>query len=264
MSGTPSALVVDNLSFAYGSKEVLRGIHIAPQPGQLVALLGANGAGKSTLFRCLAGLIRGQGRVTLGGQELASLPAAERLRRVCYIPQVYHTQARLTVYETVLMAQEQSGQRFSSRQAAYAQVERVLQLTELEDLAGAYLGELSGGQQQRAAAAQALSQNPEVLLMDEPTSALDLRYQLQTLELIRTFTQERGVTTLVALHDLNLAVRYADLLLLLRGGQIVMQGPPSELVQHPELGATYGVQLELARTASGIPLVAAHLPARGP
>lgn len=254
-----TALWVKNLSFSYGKGAVLSGVHLRLEAGQLTALLGANGAGKSTLFRCLAGLARGSGQIELGGQDVARLSNSERLRRICYIPQVYHSQARLTVYETLLLAQEQSGQRFSSRQAAYAQVERTLQLTQLSDLAGRYLGELSGGQQQRVSAAQALSQNPEVLLMDEPTSALDLQYQLRTLTLIRDFTRERQLVTLLAVHDLNLAVRYADSLALLRDGQIVAQGPPSELIAERALGETYGVDLELSHTPKGIPLVAAHL-----
>lgn len=253
-------LSIRDLHFAYGSKEVLGGIDFTPKPGQITALMGVNGAGKSTLFKCLAAVhAPKRGEILLGGVPLPKVPVKNRLRRICYIPQNSFVGARLTVFETILLAQENGAMSFATRAEMLQNVERILEVTGLSELSGAYLSELSGGQQQRIGTAQALVQRPEVLLMDEPTSALDLHYQLSTLEIIQDFTRTEGVITIIALHDINLATRYADWMVLLHGGRMQSEGTPAEMVASGKLEESYRVTLEEARTPRGVPLVAAHL-----
>ena len=127
----------------------------------------------------------------------------------------------------------------------------------IEHLAESYVGDLSGGQQQMVSIAQALVRDPEIFLLDEPTSALDLRNQLEIMSVIRAATIERGITTIVALHDLNLAARFADRFILLREGQVVETGTPADILRSETVEATYGVTFELFDSADGSLVVSA-------
>lgn len=253
-------LSIRELHFSYGKKDVLKGIDFEPKGGQITALMGVNGAGKSTLFKCLAAVHAPKGgEILLGGVPLAKVPVKSRLKSICYIPQNSFVGARLTVFETILLAQENGAMSFATRAEAMQNVENILDITGLTELSGMYLNELSGGQQQRIGTAQALVQRPDVLLMDEPTSALDLHYQLKTLEIIQEFTRSQDIITIIALHDINLATRYADWMVLLHNGSMQSQGTPAEMVASGRLEESYRVNLEQACTPRGVPLVAAHL-----
>lgn len=238
-------LEAQKLNFAYGPHPILRDVSIAPlRPGQLTALIGPNASGKSTLFRAIAGLVKAQGSVTLHGTDLATLSAKERLSRVCFMPQFFAANAALTVFDVVMMAQKNlSGWRVNA--ADMQAVGQALHSAQIGHLAEAYISELSGGQSQMVSVAQALIRKSDVYLFDEPTSALDLNHQLRVLIQIRDAIAERNAIGIVALHDLNLAARFADHLILLRQGQILAEGPPDQILHRPEIGATYGVEIHI-------------------
>ncbi|NBC48984.1 MAG: ATP-binding cassette domain-containing protein [Gammaproteobacteria bacterium] len=254
------SLHVRGLDFAYPAKPVLQGIDTgALAAGQLTALLGPNAAGKSTLFRCIAGLLPPQaGEIQLGEARLHDLPRAERIRRVCYMPQTFSSSAALTVFEVVLLARKHL-QDWQVRDDDVAIVERLLQRCGLVHLAERYIGELSGGQQQMVSICQAMLRPADVFLLDEPTSALDLRHQLEMMQTLRDLTSERQVVTIAAMHDLNLAARFANHLLLMRAGRILAAGPKEEILSSPVLAETYGVKIELGRTSDGGMMVGARL-----
>lgn len=255
------SLEIRGIDFSYGRLKVLDGVCIEPLPaGSVSALIGPNASGKSTLFRCVAGLLNHQaGQIRLGGDDLAGVPRPIRVRRVCYVPQQVASHAILTVFDVVLLARKHGGG-WTTTAGDIEAVEDVLLGLGIGDLSEREIGRLSGGQQQLVAIAGALVRQPELLLLDEPTSALDLRRQLEVMTVVAGIAAERGITTLVAMHDLNLAARFADRLVLLNHGRIVADGPPREVLDSAHLGATYGVEVDVIPTPRGSFMVDPHLP----
>jgi iron complex transport system ATP-binding protein len=249
-------LSVEGLSFAYGRKQVLRGLDLPSiDSGQLTAVLGPNAVGKSTFFRCLAGLQRPSGRVLVTGDHARDsrvVQSADLRQLVTYLPQDHSSSAVLTVFEAVLVAR----QRRASWAVADADLQRVsLALAELgiEDLALRHLNELSGGQRQLVSMAQVLVRDAPILLLDEPTSNLDLQRQLEVLQLLRRLAVERGRTVVVALHDLNLAARFADRIVVLHDGAIQATGSPSAVLTVDLLQSVYGVVARVWSDEDGVP-----------
>ncbi|MBG6146898.1 iron complex transport system ATP-binding protein [Labrenzia sp. EL_208] len=243
-----SALSAENISFSYGSRQIFDAIAFEPiVPGQLTALIGPNAAGKSTLFRLIAGLLPLQsGKVHLGNIDLDSLSTRARLKRVCFMPQFFTANAALTVFDVVMMAHKQlKGWRVSD--ADMIAVGTALHEAGIGHLAEAYVSELSGGQSQLVSVTQALIRNSDVYLFDEPTSALDLRHQLDVLGQIKSAVVRRGAVGVVALHDLNLAARFADNLILLGEGRILAQGSPRQVLRANAIAKTYGVAIETSQ-----------------
>ncbi|MEM6890090.1 MAG: ABC transporter ATP-binding protein [Pseudomonadota bacterium] len=238
-------LEVRGLNFAYGSRSILKGAGFAPlRSGQLTALIGPNASGKSTLFRAIAGLLKAEGKVALGNTDLATLSPKARLSRICFMPQFFAANAALTVFDVVMMARKNlSGWRVTSEDTLA--VAQALHDAEIGHLAEAYVSELSGGQAQMVSVAQALIRMSEVYLFDEPTSALDLNHQLRVLSRIRGAIAERNAVGIVALHDLNLAARFADHLILLRRGEVLAEGAPHDILHRPAIAETYGVDIHI-------------------
>ncbi|MCX6023423.1 MAG: ABC transporter ATP-binding protein [Chloroflexi bacterium] len=247
-------LVVENLRFRYGSKLVLNGVFMeGAEPGKVTATIGPNAAGKSTLLKCISGLLKAEGRVLLDGKD-AKEYGRQLIRYVTYLPQENPVNAVLTVFEAVLLARQHAG----SWRVSGTDLDDVLQVLrdlEIEDLAERFLNELSGGQKQMVSIAQALVRNPAVLLMDEPTSSLDLQRQLEVLELMKRVTAERKMTTLIALHDLNMAARYADHFVVMHAGTVHSTGAGSAVLTPEMLEEVYGVHAAVTHDDDGVPLV---------
>ncbi|MEO0976015.1 MAG: ABC transporter ATP-binding protein [Pseudomonadota bacterium] len=243
-----NALTAENLTFSYGSRRIFDRVGFDPiAPGQLTALIGPNAAGKSTLFRLIAGLLKSEtGKVHLGGTDLDTLTTRTRLERVCFMPQFFTANAALTVFDVVMMAHKQlKGWRVN--EADMIAVGTALQEAGIGHLSEAYVSELSGGQSQMVSVTQALIRKSDVYLFDEPTSALDLRHQLDVLGQIKAAVADRGAIGVVALHDLNLAARFADNLILLGEGRILAQGAPAEVLRADAISNTYGVAIETSK-----------------
>ena len=239
-------LTATALDFAYDKRPILQGAAFDPlQPGELTALIGPNASGKSTLFRVIAGLLTpSAGTVTLGETDLATLPVRTRLKRVCFMPQFFVANAALTVFDVVMMARKNlSGWRVTTEDMDA--VGEALHGAGIGHLSEAYISDLSGGQAQMVSVAQALIRQANVYMFDEPTSALALHHQLDVLSRIRATIASRGAIGIVALHDLNLAARFADHLILLRQGTVLAQGAPAQVLHQPEIGATYGVDIHI-------------------
>lgn len=207
------------------------------QGGEVVAVIGPNGAGKSTLFRRIAGLLGGPGEVVVNGS--AERPA----RPPCYLPQDNAVSAVLTVYESVVLARKQDRRGgWAVDDADLEVVDAALDDLGLGDLAFRNLAELSGGQRQLVSIAQTLVREPQILLMDEPTSALDLHRQVEVLALVRRLAQKRTICVLLAVHDLNQALRIADRVMVLAGGRLVAVGAPRAVITPGLLEEVYGVR----------------------
>lgn len=232
-------LRLEGLGARYGHREIISNISTADFfGGQVVAVIGPNAAGKSTLFKRIAGLIGGPGKVVLEGSKKGE-------QGICYMPQSSNANARLTVYESILLASKQSTPGWAVRDAELSRVDHILHSLGITELAFSNLGELSGGQQQLVSIAQTLVREPEVLLMDEPTSALDMRRQVQVLDFMRTVAKKQQVIVFIAIHDLNQAMRFADQVLVIANGTAQGSGPCEDVITEDMLREVYRVRARI-------------------
>ncbi|PIJ50583.1 iron ABC transporter ATP-binding protein [Erwinia sp. OLTSP20] len=246
-------LTLCDFTSGYRNRPVIEPLNIcALPPGKITILLGPNGCGKSTLLRALAGLHPAQGALWLNGEELLTQPLSRRARRVVCLPQSLPAGVHLQVLESVLVARVASGGRRSA--AAETEVMDLLQQLGIAHLALCYLDQLSGGQKQLVGLAQSLIRQPELLLLDEPLSALDLNYQFHVMTLIARETRRRNMVTLMVVHDINLALRHGDYVLMLQNGRLVTQGPPEQVITSPYLAQVYGVQGRIEHCSQGLPV----------
>lgn len=245
------------LTSGYGGRTVIDGLDLQPVPaGSLVAVVGPNAVGKSTLLKAIAGLRPSRGQILLGERDLAALTPRERLREAGYLPQALPQASSLVVYEALLSALRAGRPELSGTHAEQA-IESVLQSLGLHELALRQLNELSGGQRQMVGLAQVIVREPRLLLLDEPTSALDLRWQLSVIEAVRALVARRGSIVLVAIHDLNLALRFCDRIVVLGREGLLAQGAPAEVVDAALLRRAYGVEARVEHCSFGQPLVLA-------
>lgn len=239
------SLRVENLSFAYGRRRILEDISFEVAGGAFCALLGPNGSGKSTLVKAIAGVHKAAGgRVEVEGTDTSTLRRRELATVVGYVPQAADAPFDLTVREAVMLGRTPHFG-LAPTAADRAKVADSIARMGLVDLAHRNMSELSGGQAQRALIARALAQDTRVLLLDEPTSALDLRYQIETLQLVRQITREEGISALIAIHDLNHAARYCDQVIVLHGGHLTADGAPADALRAETLRTVYEVDVEV-------------------
>ncbi|GGS29662.1 ABC transporter ATP-binding protein [Actinokineospora fastidiosa] len=236
-------LAADRVTRAAGGHLLLDGVTVACAPGTTLGLLGPNGAGKSTLLRLLAGLLAPDtGVVTLDGDPLPGLPRRAIARRVAVVEQQADTQVDLTVLDVVRLGRTPHRGTWSAEsEEDRTAVREALAATGLTDRADQSWHTLSGGERQRVHLARALAQRPRELLLDEPTNHLDIAHQLDLLALVAALP----ITTVVALHDLNLAAMFCDHLVVLRGGRVVISGPPADVLTEPLIADVYGVRAHI-------------------
>ncbi|MCB9949118.1 MAG: ABC transporter ATP-binding protein [Rhodospirillaceae bacterium] len=242
------SLAASGIGVSYGAVTVLSDVGFEARPGTITGLIGPNGTGKSTLLKTVAGLVPGQGTVSLHGQP--PLPPRGRRAAIAYMPQDSGPASSLTVMEVVLLGRLAS---LALTVPADLRDRAAQTLARFGLLAfqGRTLGELSGGQRQLVYLAQSIFRAPAVLLLDEPTAALDLRHQLMVLDAVADHCRTQDVIVMAAMHDLSLAARYCGHLLCLSQGTIRAAGPPGDVLTPDRLRAVYGVRAEIARTPSG-------------
>ena len=236
------SLVLDGFSVAIGRRTVVQGVDATVADGTVTALLGRNGAGKTTLVRGLAGLLPSAGRAVLDGTDVSALPPGPRSRVVGYVAQdLAGVATRLTVLELLLLAQNSDRLSWRATPDSLGRAAEVLALLRLDAFAERLSAELSGGQRQMVHLALALVRRPRLLLLDEPTSALDLANQLHMLGVVRAYTEREGIATVMILHDLGLAARFADGVVMLDAGRVVEAGPAGVVMTEDTIGRVYGV-----------------------
>ncbi|WP_031470705.1 ABC transporter ATP-binding protein [Sciscionella sediminilitoris] len=245
-------LELRGLAAGYGGDDKVAGVDLTVPPGSWLAIVGPNGAGKSTLLKATAGLIPHRGEVSLDGTTLAGLGRRKRARAHAYAPQTPQLPAGLTVTDYALLGRTPYLGPFARESAADLRiVADVLLRLDLSELADRALHTLSGGERQRAVLARALAQQAEVLLLDEPTTGLDIGHAQSLLDLVDRLRTDDGSTVVTTLHDLTLAMLYADTVLLLDSGRAVASGPPAEVLTPEVLWQHYGARVEALRTADG-------------
>jgi iron complex transport system ATP-binding protein len=233
-------LEITHLTFGYSSKPVLENINMQAIPGEITAIIGPNAAGKTTLLKCIAGILKPEGSILLDGKEIGKFKKEEITRYVSYLPQENPARAILTVFEAVLLGRMHSLSWRVSDNDLRSTLE-VLEHMGISELASRFLNELSAGQRQMVSIAQSLVRQPKILLLDEPTNNLDLQHQLEFLDLIRNLTSDMRITILIALHDLNLAARYADEVIVLNSGKIYASGKPESVLTEEMIRSVYRV-----------------------
>lgn len=248
-------LEVKNISFGYGNRDVLNEVTLKVRGGEVLSIIGPNGAGKSTLLRCISRILKPRlGTVYLDGNELSLLAEQERARRFGYVPQSESESFPITVFETILMGRRPH-LTWRVSQNDLSVVEEVISQLGLETHAERYLYELSGGERQKVLLARALTQQPEVLLLDEPTSNLDVRHQLEVLELVQSIAKDQGKCILMVMHDLNMAARFSDLVLMLKAGLVFAAGTPQAVLTPENIREVYEVESIMVNTDIGIQII---------
>ena len=237
-------LLVRDVSFSYGKLAVLDSVSFEARAGEVTAVLGANATGKSTLLKCVSGRLRARGSIALNGTEIAHMSAHDRAHAIGAMVQDAGEAARLTVLETVLLGRLHA-LTLKIDPAEIKRARAVLNRLRIEHLASRFLNELSGGQRRLVMLAQALAGDPKLLLLDEPTANLDLPNELEALRIVREMTAEKKLITLVTLHDLNMASRFADAVVLMRSGRVIRFGTPAEALAPEAIEAAYGVKTRL-------------------
>lgn len=240
---------IQGVGFSYDSTPALADVSLSVEAGEMVAVVGPNGSGKSTLLRCINRIhAADEGTILVDGEEVADLDRTEIARRFGYVPQEQGGGFPTTVFDTVLMGRKPHID-WQPRDEDVEIVSRIIDRLDLDHLAMRDVNELSGGQRQKVVMARALAQEPDVLLLDEPTSNLDLKHQLQVLDIAHEQT-ERGVSTFLVVHDLNLAARYADKVLLLKDGEVYAAGGVDVLTAE-NVEPVYDVNVSVEEGSSG-------------
>ena len=243
---------VENLSFAYGSRDTLQKISFRLQKGELVSVLGMNGSGKSTLLKNINRLLEPQqGSVSIGGQNIALMPRQQLARTIGYLPQNI-TAVDCSVFEAVLIGRKPV-LGWQVTEEDLAETVRMLELTGLTPYADRCTTRLSGGELQRVSIARTLAQKPSVLLLDEPVNHLDIRSQIDIMALIRRLTSQLGIVTITVMHDLNTALRFSDRFLLIKEGRLMATGG-REVMTAENIEEVYQLQVVLSEVG-GIPVV---------
>ena len=244
---------IENLHFRIGAKEILHGITADLPADRFVALLGPNGCGKSTLLKHLYRVHRIQeGQILMDGTPIAEIPLRAAAQKIGVMGQFHAVDFDFSVEEIALMGRAPYKESFEEdTEADFALVRAALERVGMADAAKRSFNELSGGEQQRVMLARCLVQEPRLLILDEPTNHLDIRYQLHILDLVKAL----GIGVIAALHDLNLAAMYADLLVVMKNGRIEHIGTPQEIITENMLESVYGVRANVAYDAAGLPLV---------
>ncbi len=235
-------LSVQDLSFSWGENEVLKGINFTLHSNEVVAILGVNGAGKSTLIKCINRILKmNTGSVQIFSKDLQSLNLMELSRHMSYVPQSVRTSFGIDVFEVVLLGRRPHiSWRVSPRDQKI--VSETIRFLSLEEFAFRRFDQLSGGERQRVIIAKAIAQDANLILMDEPTSDLDLKNQIGTMKSIgQIISQSQQKSALIAIHDINIAAKFADRILLLHEGKIVSNGTPSEVLTSENIAAVFGV-----------------------
>ena len=244
----PEAISARKLYYEVDAETLLDGVTMHAGRGQLVGLIGPNGAGKTTLLRAVSGILGYRdGTVRLEGADLESLSSREIAAGLALVPQIAPYTHGFTSIELVLMGRYPHLGRFQIEGKEDDRIARdAMRLTETEQFADRTLDTLSGGERQRVFVSRALAQQPRVLLLDEPTSNLDVLHQLKVFDLVRRLVDD-GLTAIAAIHDLNMAARYCDRLLLLSGGRVIAEGTPEEVLTPTTIESAFGVRAAVYR-----------------
>lgn len=236
-------LRIENLNFSYNGRLVLNNISLNTEPGDFLGIVGPNGSGKSTLLRNIDGILKPKnGEIYIDEKNQESLNRREIAKLIGYVPQKEGNIFPITVFETVLLGRKPHINWKETKKDKQI-VAETLEKLHLGDFALRDINQLSGGERQKVYIARALVQRPKMLLLDEPTANLDLKHQIEVLDLLLE-TKKKGVTIIIAIHDLNLALRYCDRFIILSNGKVFASGK-QEIINKKNIEMVYGVKVDV-------------------
>ena len=248
-------LEIRGVSFDYNSRPVLKDVKIEVKEGEMVSLLGPNGSGKTTLLRCIDGMLKPKrGGISIDGKDVREMKKNDLAKLLGYVPQRAVNVLPCSVFDAVMIGRRPYvgwGSGKKDREVVF----EILKLMGLEDMTLRSFDGISGGEMQKVLIAKALAQEPEILLLDEPTSNLDLRHQLDVLKIIGEIVKEEKVSALMAMHDLNLASRFSDRIVLLKEGKVYDVGDPKSVITPESIRSVYGVEAIVEENDGGRPHV---------
>jgi len=251
-----SILEVKNLAAGYDGGDVIRGLSLAVEPGEFVAILGRNGSGKSTLIKAVQNLLGNvRGEVTCGGEDVFRIGPRRLAAKIAYVPQMAEPVFEYSVEEIVLMGRfARQGRLERASSGDETAVAEAMRLAEVAGLRGKSLSQLSGGERQRVFIARALAQDTPLLLLDEPSSHLDIAYQAEIYGILKGLQTGRGKAVVAAEHNINLAAAYAGRLIFLKDGAIAAEGDPAATITAGNIRAIFGADVDIRRNSrSGLP-----------
>jgi iron complex transport system ATP-binding protein len=249
------------ITVTYGGRVAVKSVCVEAGPGEWVALVGPNGSGKTSLLHALAGVVDCEGTIEVAGTSRKVMGRSAAARMVALVPQHPVMPGGMTALAYVLLGRTPHLGYWDMERAADLRIcLEALQRLDAEELADRSLDSLSGGERQRVVLARALAQEASVFLLDEPTTGLDIGHQQQVLDLVEGLRRGRGIAVVSALHDLTLASQYADRLVLLNGGAVVAEGPPSEVLTPEHLALFSGARVAVLTGPDGELVV---IPRRG-
>ncbi|MEP6533781.1 MAG: heme ABC transporter ATP-binding protein [Bryobacteraceae bacterium] len=246
---------LQNVGMHYGTTEVLRGVTLSFDRGELVAVIGPNGAGKSTLLGIMSGMRRSfSGECWLDEKPLAQWPRKLFAQSVSVVPQLQTVEFPFSAEQVVLMGRMPFSDGMFESASDEAAVAHAMQITDTSQFRSRDFRTLSGGERQRVILASALAQSPRALLLDEPTTFLDLEHQVSLYRLLRNLCRE-GLFAISVTHDINLAAAYADRIIMLHDGAIVADGRPDEVIHSASIRAVFSTDVEIQHSQNGRPWI---------
>ncbi|MGN1044563.1 MAG: ABC transporter ATP-binding protein [Candidatus Methanomethylophilaceae archaeon] len=244
---------IRNLSFSYGSHDVIRDVSFQSEENTVISILGPNGTGKTTFLKCMCGLLRPtSGSVTVDGTDVSKLRGRELAKRIGFVPQSVPV-SRMSVFDAILVGRKPYIE-WGATDHDIDVVTEVIDMLGMSHLSLKYLDEISGGEFQKVQIARAMVQEPSVLILDEPTNNLDISNQHVTMHMIMDAVQSRGMCTIMTMHDINLAVHYSDKFLFLKDGRVAEYGG-AEIITEELIRDVYGMEVEVI-DHRGVPFIA--------
>lgn len=248
-------LEINNLSFSYNGYPALEGVTLELGPGEVLGIVGPNGSGKSTLLKCMNRILKTkQNTILIDGEDVRNIGLKKLAKLMGYVPQNSRNIFPFTVFDIVLMGRKPYIQ-WSLSEKDKEIVAQILEHLGIGNLAMRYFNELSGGEQQKVIIARALAQQPQILLLDEPTSSLDIRHQLEILCILRSLAQSKHCSVILSMHDLNLASRFSDTMVMIKKGCIFAVGNPESVITEENIETVYGIKSRVTKSVLGIPQV---------
>lgn len=239
------------MSYTYHEKPVISGISFEIRAGEFVGLCGKNGSGKTTLLKCLGNILKPQGIVRIDGADITTMPSKTRAQKIGYVPQSIHGKIARSVFDAVLLGRRPYINWGVSSHDLHI-VEQVMDQLGLIPFADRDMFEISGGERQKALIARAIAQQPDILLLDEPTANLDLYHQLEVMDVLTQLVRESDISAIMAIHDLTLAMRYCNRILLIHDHHVVKDGSPHEILNPEVIRDVYQVDAYIS-SDGGIP-----------
>jgi iron complex transport system ATP-binding protein len=253
------SIEISGVTVGYGrERPIIEGIDLSIETGSITALIGPNGCGKSTLLKTIGRLLKPRaGKVRVDGLDVTATPAKRVAQTIAYLPQSPVVPTAITVEQLVAYGRAPHQSLLGIKSADdIEKIDHAIEMTGLQELRSKPVSELSGGQRQRAFIAMVLAQDTPYVMLDEPTTFLDIRHQVETLELVRAL-HALGRTSVVVLHDIGQAARYADRLVVMKAGKVAAQGRPAEVISAELVREVYGLDcIVYPDPVSGTPMVA--------